>query len=117
MLEFPLECALDEAVVAYPGPVESYGIHALEMLQSMVERRQGGESGIKAVQCLEGEAVWLLVTMLRKHPALRAGQCHCIVRGRRTVCLNPWREVWVFGQKNNYLKKRPFKRNLSANLY
>ena len=57
-LEFPLECALEEAVVAYPGPVESYGIHALEMLQSMVERRQGGESGIKAVQCLEGEAVW-----------------------------------------------------------
>jgi hypothetical protein len=57
-LEFPLGCALEEAVVAYPGDVEAYGIHALEMLQCMVERRQGGESGIKAVQCLQGEAVW-----------------------------------------------------------
>ena len=57
-LEFPLGCQLEEAVVAYPGHVEAYGIHALEALQCMVERRQGGESGIKAVQCLEGEAVW-----------------------------------------------------------
>lgn len=57
-LELSLGCQLEEAVVAYPGHVEAYGIHALEALQCMVERRQGGESGIKAVQCLEGEDVW-----------------------------------------------------------
>ncbi|MCZ6679221.1 MAG: hypothetical protein O7E52_18480 [Candidatus Poribacteria bacterium] len=57
-LEFPLGVELAEAVVAYPGGVESYGIHALETLQCMVERRLGGETGIAAVQCLEGEAVW-----------------------------------------------------------
>jgi len=50
----PLHAA---AVVAY-GPIESYGFHALETLQCMVERREGGESGVAAVRCLEGARVW-----------------------------------------------------------
>jgi len=45
-------------VVACYGPKERYGFHGLETLQCMVERRKGGETGIKAVQCLEGTAVW-----------------------------------------------------------
>ena len=32
--------------------------HALEAMQCMVERRRGGETGIKSVQVLEGDAVW-----------------------------------------------------------
>ena len=40
------------------GGIESYGYHGFEGLQAMVERRQGGETGLAAVQCLEGEAVW-----------------------------------------------------------
>jgi hypothetical protein len=35
-----------------------YGFHALEMAQCLAEQRRGGESGIKSVRCLEGEAVW-----------------------------------------------------------
>ena len=37
---------------------EHYGFHALEMVQALAEQRQGGETGIKAVQSFAGEAVW-----------------------------------------------------------
>ena len=57
-LELLRGCRIEEAIVAYPGHVESYGIHALEALQCMVERRGQGETGIRAVQFLQGEAVW-----------------------------------------------------------
>jgi len=57
-LELPWDTPLNEALLLYFGPVESFGFHALEALQCMVERRQGRESGIQAVHCLEGPAVW-----------------------------------------------------------
>ena len=57
-LEHPLDIPLESAVGIGYGGVESYGFHALETLQCMTERRQGGESGVVAIQCLEGEAVW-----------------------------------------------------------
>lgn len=57
-LEHDLDTPLDSAVGIGYGGVESYGFHALETLQCMIERRKGGESGIVAVQCLEGDTVW-----------------------------------------------------------
>src|SRR5438093_313714 len=57
-LEYELDTPIQEAVAIGYGGVESYGFHALETLQCMVERRWGGEVGVEAVQCLEGEAVW-----------------------------------------------------------
>jgi hypothetical protein len=32
--------------------------HALEAMQCMIERRKGGETGVKAVQMIEGDEVW-----------------------------------------------------------
>ena len=57
-LELPLGTRLERAfTIGYGGP-ESYGFHALETYQCMVERRADGETGIRSVQCLEGDAVW-----------------------------------------------------------
>src|SRR5439155_21337588 len=57
-LHLPKNCDLAEAVQIGYGPFEGYGFHALEGLQCLAERRKGGETGVKAVQCLQGEAMW-----------------------------------------------------------
>jgi hypothetical protein len=57
-LELPLGAPIREALVASRGELEIFGIHALEALQCMVERRMRGQQGVKAVTCLEGDAVW-----------------------------------------------------------
>jgi hypothetical protein len=57
-LTLPRDCELTGAVALGYGPFEAYGFHMLETLQCMVERRKGGETGVKAVQALSGEAMW-----------------------------------------------------------
>lgn len=57
-LEHDLDTPIDEALAIAYGGLDSYGFHGFETLQCMVERRPGGEKGIAAVQCLEGDAVW-----------------------------------------------------------
>lgn len=49
---------INEALAVGYGGTEAYGFHALEGLQCMVERRKGGETGVRSVQCLSGDAVW-----------------------------------------------------------
>ncbi|MDE2927199.1 MAG: hypothetical protein OXT71_12440 [Acidobacteriota bacterium] len=56
--EHPLGQPVDQALVIGFHMVERYGFHALEVLQSNVERRRGGETGVRSVQCLTGEEVW-----------------------------------------------------------
>jgi hypothetical protein len=57
-VKLPKDCPLVDAVQVGYGPFEGYGFHALEALQCMVERRPRGETGVQAVQCLQGEAMW-----------------------------------------------------------
>ena len=57
-LEIPYEAEVENAVAIGYGDLEAYGFHTLEALQCMVERRKGGEIGIRSVEWLEGEDVW-----------------------------------------------------------
>jgi hypothetical protein len=58
-LDYPLGVEFDDALMVGGGWVSDGGIfHNLETLQCFVERRKGGETGIRAVQHLEGDAVW-----------------------------------------------------------
>lgn len=83
-LELPLGTPIHEALVASRGELEIFGIHALEALQCMVERRAKEEAGVRAVTCLEGDAVWkagdagvwswdLLETALAHSPSRNVG--------------------------------------------
>lgn len=56
--DVPRGARLEELVAISYHTLDAYGFHALEMLQCLAERRVGGETGIRQVQCLENEAVW-----------------------------------------------------------
>ena len=57
-MELPLGCRIEDALMVGEGGSDAMDFHALEGLQCMVERRKGGETGVKAVQLVEGDAVW-----------------------------------------------------------
>ena len=85
-LEIPYEAEIENAVAVGYGDLEAYGFHTLEALQCMVERRRGGETGIRSVEWLEGEAVWkwrddagrwskpLLEAALARDPQVKPGR-------------------------------------------
>lgn len=57
-LELPLGCEIEEALMVGVGGSDPMDYHALEAMQCMVERRKGGETGVKSVQLIDGDAVW-----------------------------------------------------------
>ena len=57
-LELPLNCDIEDALMIGNGGSDAMDYHVLEAMQCMLERRKGGETGIKAVQLITGDAVW-----------------------------------------------------------
>jgi hypothetical protein len=52
------DARLSEIVALTYGTTDAYGFHALEAVQSLAEQRRGGETGVRSVQCLVGDAAW-----------------------------------------------------------
>lgn len=52
---------IERGLVATRGEIEIFGFHGLEALQCMMERRAGGETGVRKVRCLQGNAAWDLI--------------------------------------------------------
>ncbi|HZT38206.1 MAG TPA: hypothetical protein VFA28_09915 [Bryobacteraceae bacterium] len=57
-VEMPLGSRIREALCVCYGGVDSYDFHGLETIQCMVERRQGGESGVEWLQAYRGDRFW-----------------------------------------------------------
>jgi hypothetical protein len=57
-VEMPLGVRIKEALCVGYGGVDSYDFHALETIQCMVERRKGGESGVRWIQAYRGDNFW-----------------------------------------------------------
>ena len=57
-VELPYGCQIEEALMVGVGGSDAMDYHALEAMQCMIERRAGSETGVVAVQMLEGDDVW-----------------------------------------------------------
>lgn len=57
-VEIPLGSEITDALMVGVGGSDPMDYHALEAMQCMIERRKGGESGIRSVQLIDGDAVW-----------------------------------------------------------
>ena len=58
-VEIPADAEVEEVVcTGAGGGMDGYGIHVLEAIQGMVERRRGGETGVRWLHAVQGENVW-----------------------------------------------------------
>jgi len=57
-VEVPLDAHIEEALMVGVGSSDPMDYHALEAMQCMLERRRNGETGVKALQLIQGPAVW-----------------------------------------------------------
>jgi hypothetical protein len=106
-LTLPNGCELTDAVALGYGPLEGYGFHMLEGLQCMVERRKGGETGVKAVTALTGDAMWqacdrgdfskaLLEETIRRAPAYAKGDYRELTRKTKDA------GVWLIEYRDGF---------------
>ncbi len=87
--ELPAGASITEAVSIHGGGIESYDFHALEVLQSLVEFRKGGETGISSVEFLKGDALWTAAKQGRWSPRLAEAAMAMELGGKAT----PLKEV------------------------
>jgi len=57
-IDLPRDAEVEEAVGVWGGGIDGGDIHVLEAMQAIVERRRGGETGVRAVEALRGERFW-----------------------------------------------------------
>jgi len=57
-LVHPIGTKISDAVAIGYATLDAYGFHVVEILQCMVERRLGGETGVSSVEGLMGDEVW-----------------------------------------------------------
>jgi hypothetical protein len=57
-IEMPLGASIKEALCVCYGGVDSYDFHGLETIQCMVERRKGGETGVRWIRAYRGDNFW-----------------------------------------------------------
>jgi hypothetical protein len=57
-VEMPLGSQIEEALCVCYGGVDSYDFHGLETVQCMVERRRGGEAGVRRIRAYRHENFW-----------------------------------------------------------
>ena len=57
-VELPPGCEIEQALTVGVGGSDAMDFHALEAMQCMVEHRRGGETCVRSVQLIEGDAVW-----------------------------------------------------------
>jgi hypothetical protein len=60
-IEIPLGSEIESAVAAGNGGSDIMDYHGMEAMQCMLERRKGGETGVRAVRMVEGAEVWKLL--------------------------------------------------------
>ena len=56
--DLPWGAEVEEALGVWNGGIDGADIHVIEAMQAIVERRRGGETGIRAVEALRGERFW-----------------------------------------------------------
>lgn len=64
-LQFAPDSQFDELLSISYSDIEEHTYHAIELLQSVAERRKGGEKGVAAVRYAEGDEVWKISPALR----------------------------------------------------
>jgi hypothetical protein len=102
-LSLPMGCQIEDAMGVGYGGLESYGFHAIEGLQCMVERRKGAETGVISVQAVSGDAIWeaerqglwsrkLLEAALTRQPKLKPGKLEQLMRPGAAFYLIQYRD-------------------------